>query len=377
VQLTIGADADPLPTEFRLFACGANETSKGTFVFDDMAAQAVMAAYQREGVDLMVDLGHDSLNEAARIARSDATDAMGWFQLALRDGELWACDVRWTPEGERRLRAKTQRYISPAFDTVEAKNESGAEVVSYVLNVALVSMPATYGAQPLVAASRYSTRRAPHTLSEGSMDPKVIREVIRKALDAIEAGDESAALQILKELIASAAGAAPEPEEPPAAEASPDMPPEEQTALAALAREACTLTGHSSAGEALEALRALYAERAQRAQTDAAEAAARELSSRRELVGELVKLTVEYPSTAWADAEKRIPCKRLSDEPIADLRARVATLRALRKGQPASKAEPPVRLGSDFTDHERALVKGMNDDQRARYLELRASRRAS
>jgi phage I-like protein len=139
---------DALPTEFRIFSPGVIETSKGPDLFDEEAARSVMKYYVDEGVDVPVDLEHDSLNGQG--LRADEKDARGWFKLELRaDGSLWAVDVRWTPDGERRLREKTQRYISPAF--VRDK-ETGR--ITRLLNVAIVSMPATYDAAPLVAASR-------------------------------------------------------------------------------------------------------------------------------------------------------------------------------------------------------------------------------
>jgi hypothetical protein len=71
----------------------------------------------------------------------------------MRNGELWAVDVTWTPDGERRLREKTQRYISPLF-----RRDKKTGRILRLLNVALVSMPATNDAQPLVAASLLSRR---------------------------------------------------------------------------------------------------------------------------------------------------------------------------------------------------------------------------
>jgi hypothetical protein len=141
----------PLPREFRIFRAGKNETTKGTFVFDAEAARSVLAAYAREGVDMMIDLNHESLQGAAR---PDSGDARGWAKLELRpDGSLWAVNVRWTPDGERRLQDRTQRYISPAF---EYDKDTGR--ITRVLNAALVAMPATHGAAPLVAASRYGAK---------------------------------------------------------------------------------------------------------------------------------------------------------------------------------------------------------------------------
>lgn len=140
-------EGDALPSEFRIFKAGINESSKGPALFDAEAAKLVMDRYTREGVDCMIDLSHDSFEQLA--VRPDMGDARGWFKLALRDGELWAVDVTWTPDGARRLREKTQRYISPAFDMNEETKR-----VTGLWNVALVAMPATYAAEPLVAASR-------------------------------------------------------------------------------------------------------------------------------------------------------------------------------------------------------------------------------
>lgn len=56
-----------------------------------------------------------------------------------------------------------------------------------------------------------------------------------------------------------------------------------------------------------------------------------DLEARRELVAELVKLNVETPATAWqGDPKDRKPVKRLTAEPIADMKLRIAALRASR-----------------------------------------------
>lgn len=151
------AEGQPLPTEFRIFKAGVNETTQGDVLFDEQAAADVMARYARENVDLIVDLNHDSVDEDAGRMRADARDARGWFKLELRAGpELWAVCATWTPDGARRLRERTQRYISPVVlydkQTLRAK---------YLANVAMCAMPATLGALPLVAASKAPRVAAP------------------------------------------------------------------------------------------------------------------------------------------------------------------------------------------------------------------------
>lgn len=140
---------EKLPSEFLIFKAGENPSTKGTAIFDAEAAKGVIDRYSHDGHDLMVDRNHDSIDALTLQARADASDALAWFGLELRGGDLWAINVAWTPEGEDRLRSKKQRYISPAF-----KDDPDTGRVLYLVNVALCSMPATLDAVPLVAASK-------------------------------------------------------------------------------------------------------------------------------------------------------------------------------------------------------------------------------
>ena len=151
VHLTL--EGDKLPTEFRLFRFGKNETENGTFIFDDAAAKSVMAARKKWGVSVMLDLEHQSLDCEPGVPDPTARDARGWGNLELRKDGLYLVNVTWTPDGARRLREKTQRYVSPAFTT-----DDDGRILTLV-NVALTAIPATHGAQPLVAAS---ARRKQH-----------------------------------------------------------------------------------------------------------------------------------------------------------------------------------------------------------------------
>ena len=102
--LNIALPGSP-PTEFRIFTAGSVETSKGTFLFDGVAAAAVMAGAREQGNELMVDYNHESLN-GAPVDPALAGKAAAWFDLELRMGELWAVNVRWTPPAAAALSAK-------------------------------------------------------------------------------------------------------------------------------------------------------------------------------------------------------------------------------------------------------------------------------
>lgn len=148
LRMTLRSGALPsgtLPTEFRLFVFGWNASTKGEILFDERAAADVMTAFDEHGVDVMIDLEHLSLTEG----ESFDPDARGWCRLELRDGELWAVDVKWTDDGAERLSQRRQRYVSPAFWT-----DPETKRVREITNIAITAMPATHGAPPLIAASR-------------------------------------------------------------------------------------------------------------------------------------------------------------------------------------------------------------------------------
>ena len=52
------------PSEIRLFRFGANETRRGTFVFDDEAALAVMRNFREHGAKIAFDYDHGATNRA-------------------------------------------------------------------------------------------------------------------------------------------------------------------------------------------------------------------------------------------------------------------------------------------------------------------------
>ncbi len=161
-----GADAKAPPSEFRIFKRGVNASVKGEFLFDDQAAEMVMAAFAEHGVELTIDYDHHTLLTGSGVKAISA----GWFGLELRDGELWACNVRWTPAATAHLEAGEYRYQSPLFNS---DMQTGR--IEKVLDVALTNTPALFDIDALVAASAHT-----HTGGEDQMDPK-----LKEALDLV------------------------------------------------------------------------------------------------------------------------------------------------------------------------------------------------
>jgi phage I-like protein len=135
------------PTEFRIFRAGKNNTRKGVFLFDAEAAKSVRANSAQWGVDHAIDYNHAMISSKGADPALEGR-AAGWFKLAIRDGELWAVDVRWTPAAHSAIAQGEWRYISPTF-----LHDAKTGRVSELLNVAITNLPATRGLDPLVSLS--------------------------------------------------------------------------------------------------------------------------------------------------------------------------------------------------------------------------------
>lgn len=333
IALSIVVSGDEPPSEFRIFTAGKVETTKGTFLFDDAAAASVIAEYEAHGAELMVDYDHASL-AGISLDPAQSGKAAGWFGLEVRAGELWAVNVRWTEHAAGALRAKEWRYMSPAFST----DQEGR--VTSLLNVALTNLPATRQLDPLMAASAKEK-----TTMLGA-------EAVKKALEAIKNGDAEAAMALLEEMIAAAAGGEPEaPEaagEKPEAMAAPpapaapaeDKPEEVAAALSTIAR----LSGKTSLAASVPDIETwrkshleLETERAKLAQ----ERATLEGAERRKLCADLVTKGGKAPAEVWANDKADAPKRYLAAMPIEDFREFVAD--AIKtSGKPA----PSVVTGS-------------------------------
>lgn len=358
LALALSEDGSP-PTEFRLFVSGWNTTENGDFLFDQDAAEATLAAYKTWGVDLMIDLEHQSLNPETP-PEPTAKDARGWCNLELRDdGSLWAVNATWTPDGAERLTQKRQRYISPAF------GYDADQRVTQILNVAIVAMPATHHTPALMAASTTTSRVA----KMSALNPKLVQA----ALEAVAAKDAKSSLTVLQQILGALLGSAPAADDappssanggPPDSSATGTPPAPDATAskdakdsMAAAGRMAMIMTGKSDPGEAMTELARrskVAVDLEAREATLANDRKALESGERRALVASLVKLGVEIPATAWSDDKGTVPCERLSKEPIAELRTRVEKLTAAGVKGRTEHTTPPGEL--DTTTGEKEFV---------------------
>ncbi len=332
--LSIAVAGDEPPTEFCIFTAGRVETTKGVFLFDEVAATSVIADYEAHGIDLMIDYDHASLASFS-LDPAQAGKAAGWFNIELRDGALWAVNVRWTEPAADALRRKEWRFMSPAFHTEEGR-------ITGLMNVAITNLPATRRLAPLMAASVTA-------LGENIMSVEEFLKVC-KALGI----DMSSSLE---EAMAKIKGEPGEPEDDegegeggapaaPAAEmaAEPATPPEAEKPeeVAAALSRIMRLSGKTSFVDALSAIETWHASHVE-LETErtklATERAVLENAERRKGCVELVSLYGRAPSTVWADDKATAPKKYLAAMSIADFRDYVADAKASGK-RPAAPTPP-------------------------------------
>jgi len=325
------ATGDTTPSEFRIFTAGTVETVKGTFTFGPDEAAAVMAEYEAHGAEIMIDYDHAALGGSS----SDpalAGRAAGWANLELRNGDLYAVNVRWTPDASTALLAREWRYMSPAFTT------DGDRITS-LMNIAIVNLPATRRLEPLMAASTVA-------LGETSMTIEEFLAVC-KAL-----GLETSAT--VEEAMAKIKGEKPEEEAPaddaPAADAAVVEPlamdpaadkPEE---IAAALNAVQSLSGKTSIVASVADVRTWHASHVELAAGRKALAereAVLESAERRKLCVELVTLAGRAPANVWATSVAGAPPKGyLASMPIADLREYHADAVKAHAGKPAASKPP-------------------------------------
>ncbi|MGK3995106.1 phage protease [Sorangium sp. So ce1024] len=135
------------PREIRLFRRGENPSTKGSFIFDDVAARQVMSAYERMGRKwIIADYDHGSLQRNP-VDPSKSARSAGKAALELRDGELWATNIQWTPAAKASIEAGEWPSVSPAF----AHGEDRRPV--WVMNFGLTGNPALHSPAELIAAN--------------------------------------------------------------------------------------------------------------------------------------------------------------------------------------------------------------------------------
>lgn len=142
--------ASAVPTEFTLLKSGLNSYVGDELLFDSEAAQSVMAVYQKRGIDLMADYEHQSLVHPPIEAPASAKK----WTPELRNGDLVAASIAWTPRASKMIADGEYRYFSIAC-RVDEKTRRVVEVI----NFGLTNNPAANQIAPIKAASIAGAQR--------------------------------------------------------------------------------------------------------------------------------------------------------------------------------------------------------------------------
>lgn len=134
------------PTEFLIFPFGTIETVHGDYLFDQAAAEAVLAEAAEWGNQLSIDWNHQQPRALEGVTPTGEAPAAGWFDLELREDGLWAVSVEWTPDAAEALSKREYRYFSPWLHYELATGR-----IQRLNNLALTNLPATQDMEPIVA----------------------------------------------------------------------------------------------------------------------------------------------------------------------------------------------------------------------------------
>jgi phage I-like protein len=174
LRLTENDDGIRIPDKVQLFRTGSykqiqpnGKVAEFTITRETLAEMLQNFKDQVRGIDLAVDFGHKSDEEAA-----------AWIKgLELRDvggeAELWA-EVDWTPDGHAAVAAKKYRYLSPDFTFQYTDNESGKKFGATLFGAGLTNRPVIKNMAPAVEL----------TEGEIEMDEKELEALQAKAAEA-------------------------------------------------------------------------------------------------------------------------------------------------------------------------------------------------
>lgn len=304
-----GADSTDVPTEFVLLKAGINPCEGGDLIFDDAAAKSVMSRYTARGLDLTADYEHQSIQRPPIEAPASAKR---WVP-EVRNGELVASSIAWTPRAARMIADGEYRYWSIAC-LVDAKTKR----VQEILNFGLTNLPAANHLTPLKAAS----------IPSGALRQENDMKTVLVALGLSAELEESAAVV-------------------------------EASRLADFKRDVLALTSKTTIGDAIGALTAMKSAHEQVTALSAQLA---------KLEGEKAQAEIKSLLDAASIERKVAPAKRAELETFASkhgldaLRVCLSMMAPLTEA-PAAAQEAPVGVDdSDATAEEYAVAKAFCGD---------------
>ncbi|KJR41899.1 Mu-like prophage FluMu I protein [Candidatus Magnetoovum chiemensis] len=137
INKELDTQAPQAPREIQLLPYGNITTPKGDFIADDEGIALIIADFQDQANDLVIDYEHQTL-------KGTEAPAAGWIKELIAKGAdgLWAV-VEWTKKASDYIANREYRYLSPVI-LVRADNK-----VVKLINAALTNQPNIDGMSPL------------------------------------------------------------------------------------------------------------------------------------------------------------------------------------------------------------------------------------
>jgi phage I-like protein len=137
IEVSLARSADEAPPEWvQVFPEGPEVLARDGRKWTLTDPAALVAAFAANQADIPLDIEHAS---EIRAPKGEDAPAQGWIKaVAHRPGQGVFVQIDWTPAGEAAWRAKSYRYVSPAFRHTQA-----GEILA-LSSVALVTRPALY-----------------------------------------------------------------------------------------------------------------------------------------------------------------------------------------------------------------------------------------
>jgi hypothetical protein len=191
----IAKTASP-PNEILLSPWGQVRSDKGDFLIDGQAAESIIEALARQGVDVPIDWEHHSLG--GQYASPDGKAlAAGWItSLHARPGLGLFARVTWTPQAVGILSRREYRYISPVL-IVRTSDRRALQLHS----AALTNKPAIVGMEAVVNKNQITSQNQGRSMYEKLLTK--LRELVGLGPES----DEAAVLAMLQEEIGQAQSA--------------------------------------------------------------------------------------------------------------------------------------------------------------------------
>jgi len=132
------------PSELCLLKWGLNPARPLPLFLTKESANDIIKKFQENGNTLPWDIDHSSVDSTIPVSERDA---IGCFNLQLRDDGIWAVDIQWTEQGDEKVRSGKFMYYSPSVQQIDI---GIGHIVCEIKSAAITNYPRMKKLKPLL-----------------------------------------------------------------------------------------------------------------------------------------------------------------------------------------------------------------------------------